>query len=95
MRKNQQIIIKSSKSRRINLLGLMNINLSLSYDTILGKVDSQILIDFFARISNNLKKKIVVICDRASIHTSDTIIERLEEWVDERLSVPIYFACYQ
>ena len=53
--KNQQMIIKSSKSKRINVLGLMNINLELSYEIILGKVDSQIIIDFFARISNNIK----------------------------------------
>ena len=85
--KNQQIIIKSSRSKRINVLGLMNVNLELSYEIIMGKVDSQIIIDFFERISNNLKKKTVVIMDQASIHTSDAIIEKLSEWKQKKLEI--------
>ncbi|MDJ0678367.1 MAG: IS630 family transposase [Xenococcaceae cyanobacterium MO_167.B52] len=85
--KNQQIIIKSSKSKRINVLGLMNINLELYYEIISGNVDSKIIINFFDKFSNNLKKPTVVIMDQASIHTSDAVIDKLPQWKQNNLEI--------
>ena len=80
--KGQQTILKSSKSKRINVLGLMNRNLELDQEIYSEKINSENLIDFFDKFSNNLEKYTVIIMDQASIHTSDSIINKLSEWVD-------------
>ena len=76
--KNQKIILNSSKSKRINILGLMNRESELYYEIISGAVNSEIIINFFDRFSNNLEKRTVVLMDQASIHTSESLIEKLE-----------------
>ena len=85
--KEQQIIMKSSKSERINILGLMNKKPDIYYKIITGKVDSQTVINFFDKFSENLSRKTVVIMDQASIHTSNAIIEKLEEWKQKKLEI--------
>lgn len=85
--KKQQTTIKSSKSKRINVLGLMNINLELYYEIISEKVDSQIVINFFDKFSDSLEKPTVVIMDQASIHTSDAVIKQLPQWKQKNLEI--------
>ena len=60
----------------------MNKNLELDYEIIVGKVNSETIIKFLDLFSNDLKKITVVVLDQASIHTSDSIINKLKEWVD-------------
>ncbi|MDJ0716694.1 MAG: transposase [Prochloraceae cyanobacterium] len=81
------MILKNSKSKRINVLGLMNCKLDIDYEIIAEKVDSETIINFFDKFSNNLKKKTVVVMDRASIHTSDAIMEKLEKWSQKNLEI--------
>ena len=85
--KEQQIIMKSSKSERINILGLMNKKPDIYYEIITGKVNSQTVINFLDKFSENLSRKTVVIMDQASIHTSNAIIEKLEEWKQKKLEI--------
>ena len=85
--KEQQTILPSSKSKRINVLGLMNKNLDIYYQMTRGKIDSQTVIDFFDTFSKNLPKYTVVIMAQASIHTSEAIIEKLEEWKQKKLEI--------
>jgi transposase len=85
--KKPEIIRKSSKSKRINVLGLMNINLELYYEIISGKVDSQIVINFFDKFSNNLEKPTVIIMEQASIQTSDAVIKQLPQWKQKNLEI--------
>nr|WP_276324172.1 transposase [Anaplasma marginale] len=66
--KGNPIIIKSSKSKRINVLGLMNKNLELDYEIIVGKVNSETVIKFLDEFSNDLQRITVVVLDQASIH---------------------------
>lgn len=65
----------------------MNKDLELDYEIEVGKVDSQIIINFLDIFSNNLKKTTVIVLDQASIHTSDSIIKKLEEWKQKKLQI--------
>ena len=65
----------------------MNRNLDIDYEITAEKVDSQTIINFFDKFSNNLKQKTVVVMDQASIHTSDVIINKLDEWKQKNLEI--------
>jgi transposase len=85
--KGKTITLKSSQSKRINVLGVMNRNNQLFYQIHSGKIDSEVVINFLDEFSNNLVKPTVVILDQASIHTSDRLIKKLEEWQQKKLSL--------
>jgi len=65
----------------------MNKNLELDYEIIVGKVNSETIINFLDKFSNDLKRITVVVLDQASIHTSDSIINKLKEWKDKKLEI--------
>ena len=60
----------------------MNRNLKLDYEIHSETINSETVINFFDKFSTNLEKHTVVVMDRASIHTSDALLEKLSEWVD-------------
>ncbi len=68
-------------------MGLMNPRNELFYEIIVDKIDSQDVIKFLDRFSNNLTKTTVVILDQASIHTSNAFLEKLEEWKQKNLEI--------
>ncbi len=65
----------------------MNRNLDIDYEITSEKVDSETIINFFDNFSDNLKQKTVVVMDQASIHTSDAIINKLDEWKQKNLEI--------
>lgn len=85
--KNSQIILKDLEGKRLNILGLMNIRNDLFYEKHEGKVNSQIVIQFLDKFSENLTKKTVVVMDQAPIHTSDAILKKREEWQKKNLEI--------
>lgn len=85
--KSERITLRSCQSKRINVLGLMNCNHQLDYEIHLGKVDSDIVINFLDKFSQTLSKPTVIVMDQASIHTSDKIIEKLDEWKTRKLDI--------
>jgi transposase len=82
--KNEQIILKSRAGKRINVIGLMNRRNELCYEIIADKIKSQDVIKILDRFSSNLSQKTVVVLDQASIHTSNALIEKLEEWKQKK-----------
>ena len=83
----ETLILKSRTGKRINVMGLMNRKNELDYKIIKGSIESQDVIKFLDRYSNKLAKKTVVILDQASIHTSNILIEKLEEWSQKNLEL--------
>lgn len=81
------MILKSCASKRINLLGLMNQRNELFYEIKLETIESQTVIDFLDRFSQNLTKPTVVVMDQASIHTSDRFLAKRKEWQDKNLTI--------
>ena len=85
--KNEQIVIKSRTGKRINIIGLMNRRNEVCYEIIKDKVESQDVINFLDKFSENLLQKTVVVLDQASIHTSDSFLKKLEEWKPKNLEI--------
>lgn len=79
--------IDSQRSPRLNVLGIMNrkndLNTYVSTQTINSDVVISCIDTFFPVV--DLPTFIVV--DRASIHTSDAILDRLEEWQERGLTI--------
>jgi transposase len=85
--KGKTITLKSSQSKRINILGLMSHKNDLYYEIHLDNINSEAVINFFDKFSKNLLKKTVVAMDQASIHTSDCLIKKLDEWKQKNLEI--------
>jgi transposase len=85
--KGTTITLKSSQSKRINVLGLMNKRNELHYQIYQETIDSKALIKFLDEFSENLAKPTVIIMDQASIHTSDILLEKLEDWEQKKLKI--------
>lgn len=83
----ETITLRSSQSKRINILGLMNCRNELEYQIVEEKVDTEKVIHFLDKFSLKISKKTVIILDQASIHTSDKFLEKLEEWSSRNLNL--------
>lgn len=83
--KGVTITLKSCQSKRINVLGLMNRRNELFYEIYSENINSKIVIDFLDNFSQNLTTPTVIVLDQASIHTSDSLLEKLEEWSQKNL----------
>jgi transposase len=85
--KGETISVKSGRSRRINVLGIINRNNELEWEAYLGKMTSERLIKCLDRFSENLKQKTVVVMDQSSVHTSEAVLQKLVEWESKNLEI--------
>ncbi|NEO10997.1 MULTISPECIES: IS630 family transposase [unclassified Moorena] len=85
--KLKRITLNSSQSKRINVLGLMGCENQLDYEIHHGSIDSEIGINFLDSFSQKFDKLTVVVMAQASIHTSNKILEKLEEWQGNNLDI--------
>lgn len=85
--KGETILVKSGKSRRINVLGILNRKNELHREVYLGKMTSERLIRYLDKFSERLEKKTVVVMDQSPVHTSDAVMNKLEEWALKNLEI--------
>jgi transposase len=85
--KDEPIILKDVDGKRINVIGIMNVRNELYYEKYEKSVNSKMVIICIDRFSENLEKKTVLLMDQASIHTSDNMMEKIEEWEKKNLEI--------
>lgn len=85
--KGETISLKSCRSKRLNVLGLLGSMNDLFYKTFSGKMTSELLIRFLDEFCETLTKKTVVVMDQASFHTSNAVINKLDEWKAKKLEI--------
>ena len=85
--KGQVINVKSSHSKRLNVLGLINKKNKFVYEAYTGNTNSDTVIKFLDKFSNNLKEKTTVVMDQAPIHTSEKFLEKQGEWKLKNLEI--------
>ena len=85
--KGEDYQIKSSRSRRLNILGLMNTDLVLDAYIFEGKITSDVVISCLDKFSENIQITTVVIMDKASFHRSKKIREKISEWKEKKLEI--------
>ena len=85
--KDSTIILSSQKSKRLNVIGIFSNQNELEYEIYTGNIISEHVIRLLDKFSKNLKIKTVVALDQASIHTSNKIIEKVDEWRKNNLEI--------
>jgi transposase len=79
--------IESQRSQRLNVLGLMSrvnhLHSYMSTQTITSEVVIACIDSFFPIV----KKRTVIVVDQSSIHTSDAIHDKLEEWQQRNIEI--------
>lgn len=83
----QTLEIPSQRSQRLNVLGLMNrrnhLEAYVSTQSITSGVVSACIDTFFTQVD----KRTVIVMDQASIHTSDAMLDKLEEWKQRNIEI--------
>ena len=85
--KGEGLSLPSQRSKRLNVVGLMNRSNDLSAYVFECSITSEVIIaciDSFVRQST---KPTVIVMDQASIHTSQMIQEKLEEWKSQQVEI--------
>jgi transposase len=72
--------IPSSRSPRLNVLGIMNRRNHLEAYVSTQTINSDVIIACINTFFPQVDKPTVIVVDQASIHTSDMILSQLDEW---------------
>lgn len=86
--KGENILVPSSKSKRLNALGFLNVtNNHFESFTFEGSIDSGVVIACFDVFCEKIERKTVVVLDNASVHSSAAFIENIDKWEEKGLFV--------
>ena len=83
----EYIQVPNSKSKRLNVLGFLNRENDLFPVFVEASVDTSVVVACFEAFKNQIRKKTVVLLDRASVHTSKEFIENIPKWVKDNLII--------
>ena len=78
---------KASKSKRLNVIGLLNRNNDLESYIFENKITSEIVIKFLDNYANKISKLTVVAIDNAPIHRSKAFQKKIAEWKEKKLEI--------
>jgi transposase len=72
--------IESQRSRRLNVLGLMSRSKRLETYVSHQSITTEVVIACIDAFFSKVEQRTVIVVNQASIHTSDDVHEKLEEW---------------
>lgn len=87
--KGSKIEIKSSLSKRLNVLGFMKKNNELESYVFESSINSDVVIACIDDLSKKIKKETILVMDNASIHQNKKLWEKEKEW--EKKGLKIFF----
>lgn len=79
--------IKSQRSPRLNVLGIMNRKNHLEAYVSFQSINSDVVIACIDTFFPKVSKPTVIVMDRASIHRSDAILDKIEEWLERGITI--------
>ena len=79
--------VPASKSKRLNLLGFLSVDMRLDCYTIEGKIDKEVVVACFDAFCKKCTQKTWVIVDNAPQHTSHLFQSKLAAWQQAGLHV--------
>ena len=83
-------MIPVSKGKSQNVLGFMWHRCQKFVSFVFeGSIDSNIVINCFDLIAQNIEKETVIVIDNAPTHRSEEFAEKIQEW--EKLGLKVYF----
>jgi transposase len=83
----ETIEVPSSKSKRLNVLGFMNRECSLTSIVVEGSVTSAVVVASIDHFIGTLQRPTTLIIDNAPVHTSHEFKENLEHWKEQGLTI--------
>ena len=83
----EYIEIPSRKSPRLNVLGIMNRKNHLETYISSQTINSDVVIACIDAFFPKVDKPTVIVVDQSSIHTSDAIWQKLEEWKERNIII--------
>ncbi len=83
----ENLALPSSRSRRLNVLGIMNRNNHLEAYISSQSINSNVVIACIDTFFSTVDKPTVIVVDQSSIHTSDAILDKLEEWQERNITI--------
>jgi transposase len=81
------IEVLCAKSKRLNVLGLMNKNGSFQSWVFEQSITSAVVVAFVDSIAENLKRPTALVIDNAPIHTSDEFKDNIDRWKEQGLTI--------
>ncbi|MGK7929633.1 MAG: IS630 family transposase [Spirulina sp.] len=85
--RGETLFMKSQKSRRFNILGLLGKSNQLDSYLWNCSIDSEIVVACIDDFCKRVTKKTFIVMDLASIHTSKSLFGKLEEWRSQNLEI--------
>lgn len=79
--------VPSQRSKRLNVLGLMNRNNDLTPYVFEKSITSEVVIACIDDFSRTCHQRTVIAMDQASIHRSDAIQEKIDEWNAKNIEI--------
>ncbi|MBO1346025.1 MAG: IS630 family transposase [Hormoscilla sp. GUM202] len=84
----EYIEVPSRSSRRLNVLGIMNRHNHLEAYVSTQNINSDVVIACIdAFFPTRMEKQTVIVVDQASVHTSDAIQDKIEEWKERNITI--------
>jgi transposase len=83
----QTVGIPSQRSRRLNVLGLMTRANQLHSYVSQQSITSEVVIAGIDAFFPSVNKRTVIVVAQASIHTSDAMLDKLDEWQQRQLEI--------
>ena len=81
------IELPCSKSKRLNVLGLMGKDCSFQSWVFDSSINSSVVVAFFDQLAESINRPMAVVIDNASIHTSGEFTENIEKWANKGLVI--------
>jgi transposase len=83
----EYLTINSRRSPRINVLGILNRHNHLEAYVSYQSIDSDVVIACIDAFFPTVDKPTVIVVDHSSIHTSDAVIDKIEEWSERGITI--------
>ncbi|GAA6617525.1 IS630 family transposase [Scytonema sp. NUACC26] len=83
----EEIIVKTQQSKRVNALGFFNRKNNLDVYLFEKSINSDVVIACIDKFCESIEKKTVLVLDNSSIHTSNALFDKQEEWKEKGLTL--------
>jgi transposase len=83
----EYLALSSRRSRRLNVLGIMNRKNHLETYISTQSINSDVVIACIDTFFASVDKPTVIVVDRSSIHTSNAILDKIEEWFERGITI--------
>ncbi|MBD2305634.1 IS630 family transposase [Chroococcidiopsis sp. FACHB-1243] len=83
----EYLTINSRRSSRLNVLGMMSRNNHLEAYISSQSINSDVVIACIDTFFPRVDRPTVIVVDRSSIHTSDAVFDKVEEWKERGITI--------